>query len=118
MKNKSEKISVEYSKAIKNKNNIVSATGGAKFAAYSSHELESLPEGITDNSFGCGSPLATSSVNKGDVVLDLGCGAGLDLLLAAEKVGIEGRVIGIDMNEDMLKKQKRTLIYQSIRISN
>jgi len=109
MKSKSEKISAEYSKAIKENKNIVSATGGAKFAGYSVHELESLPEGITDNSFGCGNPLATSSVKEGDVVLDLGCGTGLDLLLAAEKVGAEGKVVGIDMNEDMLKKAKENI---------
>jgi SAM-dependent methyltransferase len=109
MKNKSEKISAEYSKAIKENKNIVSATGGAKFADYSAHELDNLPEGMTDSSFGCGNPLATSSVKEGDVVLDLGCGTGLDLLLAAEKVGDEGSVIGIDMNEDMLKKAKESI---------
>ncbi len=109
MKNKSEKISAEYSKAIKENKNIVSATGGAKFADYSVHELENLPEGMTDSSFGCGNPLATSSVKEGDVVLDLGCGTGLDLLLAAEKVGVEGSVIGIDMNEDMLKKAQENV---------
>ena len=109
MKNKSEKISAEYSKAIKEYKNIVSATGGAKFADYSAHELENLPEGMTDSSFGCGNPLATSSVKKGDIVLDLGCGTGLDLLLAAEKVGAKGSVIGIDMNEDMLKKAQENI---------
>jgi 2-polyprenyl-3-methyl-5-hydroxy-6-metoxy-1,4-benzoquinol methylase len=109
MKNKSEKISAEYSKAIKEKKNIVSATGGAKFANYSVHQLDNLPEGMTDSSFGCGNPLASSSVKKGDIVLDLGCGTGLDLLLAAEKVGTNGSVIGIDMNEDMLKKAKENI---------
>ena len=109
MKNKSEKISAEYSKAIKENKNIVSATGGAKFADYSAHDLDNLPEGITDNSFGCGNPLATSSVQDGDRVLDLGCGTGLDLLLAAEKVGATGSVIGIDMNEDMLKKAQENI---------
>ncbi|MEE9445101.1 MAG: methyltransferase domain-containing protein [Cocleimonas sp.] len=109
MKNNSEKISVEYSKAIKENKNIVSATGGAKFADYSVHELDSLPEGVTDSSFGCGNPLATSSVKQGDVVLDLGCGTGLDLLLAAEKVDVKGSVIGIDMNEDMLKKAQENI---------
>jgi len=55
---------------------------------------------------------------KSETVLDLGCGAGLDLLLAAQNVDQEGKVIGIDMNEDMLKKQKRTLIFLSLKISN
>ena len=109
MKSKSEKISAEYSKAIKDNKNVVAATGGAKFAEYSVHELENLPEGVADTSFGCGNPLATSSVKEGDIVLDLGCGTGLDLLLASEKVGAKGRVIGIDMNEDMLKKAQENI---------
>ena len=109
MKHASQKISNEYSKAIKENKNLVSATGGAKFAGYSTHELDGLPQGVSDNSFGCGNPLATSSVKEGDIVLDLGCGTGLDLLLAAEKVGPKGRVIGIDMNEDMLKMAKENI---------
>ncbi|MBL4710961.1 MAG: methyltransferase domain-containing protein [Gammaproteobacteria bacterium] len=109
MKNKSNKISAEYSKAIKENKNIVSATGGAKFADYSTYDLVSLPEGVAESSFGCGNPLAFSSVKKSETVLDLGCGAGLDLLLAAEKVGPEGKVIGVDMNEDMLKKAKKNI---------
>ncbi len=109
MKSTSKKISKEYSKAIKENKNIVSATGGAKFADYSTHELDSLPKGVADSSFGCGNPLASSSVKEGDIVLDLGCGTGLDLLLAAEKVGPKGKVIGVDMNEDMLKKAKENI---------
>lgn len=109
MKIKSEKISQEYSKAIKENKNIVSATGGAKFANYSSHELGNLPDGVADSSFGCGNPLAFSSVKEGDSVVDLGCGTGLDLLLAAEKVGAAGTVIGVDMNEDMLSKAQENI---------
>ena len=115
MKNKSDKISDQYSKAIKDNKNIVSATGGAKFADYSMHELDNLPDGIIDNSFGCGDPLANSSVKEGDVVLDLGCGTGLDLLLAAKKVGAKGKVIGVDMNDDMLKKAKENIDVSEFR---
>ena len=64
MKNKSNKISAEYSKDIKQNENIVSATGGSKFADYSTYDLVSLPEGVVDTSFGCGNPLAFSSVKK------------------------------------------------------
>jgi SAM-dependent methyltransferase len=53
-------------------------------------------------SFGCGNPLAFTGVATGDTVLDLGSGAGLDLLLAAEKTGPSGRVIGVDMTDDMI----------------
>lgn len=54
-------------------------------------------------SFGCGNPLALAGVGPGDTVLDLGSGAGLDLLIAAEKVGPGGRVIGVDMTDDMIE---------------
>lgn len=53
-------------------------------------------------SLGCGNPVAFAEVREGDTVLDLGCGAGLDLLLAAEKTGPGGRVIGVDMTEEMI----------------
>jgi SAM-dependent methyltransferase len=73
-----------------------------KLAGYTRQELRSLPAEAVANSFGCGNPLAFSEVREGDVVLDLGSGAGIDLLLAARKVGPTGQAIGIDMTEEML----------------
>ena len=61
-----------------------------------------LPQEAVRSSFGCGNPLAFSEVQAGQTVLDLGSGAGLDLLIASRKVGPEGRVIGVDMTDDML----------------
>lgn len=55
-------------------------------------------------SFGCGDPLAFAELCQGDTVLDLGCGAGLDLLIAAEKVGPQGRAIGVDASAEMLSR--------------
>ena len=55
------------------------------------------------SSFGCGNPLAFSEVEPGQTVLDLGSGAGLDLLIASDKVGPKGRVIGVDMTDAMLQ---------------
>jgi ubiquinone/menaquinone biosynthesis C-methylase UbiE len=54
------------------------------------------------SSFGCGNPLAFAGVEEGQTVLDLGSGAGFDLLIAAEKVGPGGRVIGVDMTDEMI----------------
>ena len=64
-------------------------------------ELERHGE-AADSSFGCGNPLAFAGVEPGQTVLDLGSGAGLDLLIAAEKVGPEGKVIGVDMTDAMI----------------
>ncbi len=61
-----------------------------------------MPPHAVANSFGCGNPVAFAGIQEGDVVLDLGSGAGIDLLLAAEKVGPRGRVIGVDMTDEMI----------------
>jgi arsenite methyltransferase len=74
----------------------------AKIAGYSPTELAMLPADAVANSFGCGNPLAFSEVLPGQVVLDLGSGAGIDLLIAAKRVGPAGRVIGVDMTDAMI----------------
>lgn len=79
---------------------IVSAAG------YSDAELRSIPLDAAANSFGCGNPLAFAGVRPGQVVVDIGSGAGIDCFLAAQKVGPAGRVIGIDMTPAMLEKAR------------
>ena len=81
----------------------------AKLAGYSPEELADLPEDAVTNSFGCGNPLALAGVSEGDTVLDLGSGAGIDLLIAARKVGPAGRVIGIDMTDEMIVRAKQNV---------
>ncbi len=78
-------------------------------AGYGDQELAGLPEDAVDNSFGCGNPLAYSEVAEGDVVLDLGSGAGIDILLAASKVGPSGRVIGVDMTDEMIERARANI---------
>ena len=56
---------------------------------------------------GCGSPTAVASLKKGEVVLDLGSGAGIDVFIAAGKVGPKGKVIGVDMTKEMVTRAKR-----------
>jgi len=72
---------------------------------YSEEDLKKVPEG-SNLGLGCGNPIAMASLAKGEVVLDLGSGAGFDCFLAAEKVGPEGRIIGVDMTPEMLEKAK------------
>lgn len=81
----------------------------AKFAGYERSEVEALPRGAVVNSFGCGNPVALSRLREGETVLDLGCGAGMDLLLAAKRVGPSGRVIGVDMTDEMIAKAREVI---------
>jgi arsenite methyltransferase len=81
----------------------------AQIAGYSAAELAALPAEAVVNAFGCGNPVAYSAVQPGQVVLDLGSGAGIDLLLAAKKVGPEGRVIGVDMTDEMIARARQNI---------
>ena len=76
---------------------------------YSKSELSKLPEEAVVNSFGCGNPVALAGLAEGEVVLDLGSGAGIDLFLAAKKVGPTGRVIGVDMTDAMIAKANQNI---------
>jgi len=72
---------------------------------YSEQELGAVPEG-SNLGLGCGNPVALASLREGDMVLDLGSGAGFDCFLAANRVGKEGRVIGVDMTPEMIEKAR------------
>ena len=73
---------------------------------YSQDEMDQVPAG-SNLGLGCGNPVAIASLKTGDVVLDLGSGAGFDAFLAARKVGKTGKVIGVDMTDEMLEKARR-----------
>ncbi|MBU0492136.1 MAG: arsenite methyltransferase [Chloroflexi bacterium] len=74
---------------------------------YSPEELAGLSGDVTGVSLGCGNPTAIADLQPGEVVLDLGAGGGIDCFLAAQKVGSEGRVIGLDMTPEMIKLARR-----------
>jgi SAM-dependent methyltransferase len=74
---------------------------------YSEEELVGLPESVTGAVAGCGNPTAIAELQVGEVVLDLGSGGGIDVFLAAQKVGPKGRVIGLDMTPDMIRLARR-----------
>lgn len=69
---------------------------------YNMEEVSGLPLDLFQASLGCGNPIALGSLKEGEVVLDLGSGAGLDAMLAANKVGSQGKVYGLDMTDEML----------------
>ncbi len=72
---------------------------------YSEADLASVPDGA-NLGLGCGNPQAIAQMQAGEVVVDLGSGAGFDCFLAARQVGAAGRVIGVDMTHEMLKKAR------------
>lgn len=78
--------------------------------------LTSLPEGESAVSYGCGDPITLASLKPGQVVLDLGSGAGLDCFFAAKQVGATGRVIGVDMTPEML--ERATASAKRLNLSN
>lgn len=77
----------------------------AQAIGYLREDLEHVPEEAIMG-LGCGNPTAIAELKAGEVVLDLGSGAGVDVFLAANKVGPTGRVIGVDMTEEMVDKAK------------
>ncbi len=79
----------------------------AQGLGYEAEQLEALPNGA-NLGLGCGNPTAIGSLRPGEVVVDLGSGAGIDVFLAAKEVGPSGRVIGVDMTDAMLEKARHT----------
>lgn len=77
-------------------------TGGL----YRPEEVEGLPAEALAATFGCGNPTALAELNAGEIVLDLGSGAGLDVLLSARRVGPAGKAYGLDMTDEMLAEAR------------
>src|ERR1700728_3080217 len=77
----------------------------AESFGYSAEELTSIPAGA-NMGLSCGNPTATAHLRAGEVVVDLGSGGGLDVFLAAKRIGPEGRAIGIDMTPAMIERAR------------
>ncbi len=78
----------------------------AQKLGYSENELAALPEGA-NLGLSCGNPAAVAALSPGEVVLDLGSGGGFDVFVCAQKVGPEGRAIGVDMTPEMISRARR-----------
>lgn len=78
----------------------------AKKLGYDAAEIDALPASVTESFAGVGNPFSLGALRAGETVLDLGSGAGLDSILAARRVGPTGRVVGVDMTEEMVKKAR------------
>jgi ubiquinone/menaquinone biosynthesis C-methylase UbiE len=94
----------KYTDAINNGENVIMESQVAAMCCsevYDQDLINNVPASVVKANFGCGNP--TKYIRTGDVVLDLGCGAGLNCYIAAQIVGSSGKVIGIDVNESMLE---------------
>lgn len=87
-------------------------TGRPLAALLGYHEawLEGIPEGTIESFAGTGNPFALGEIEPGEHVVDVGCGAGMDSLIAARKVGPTGTVIAVDMTPAMLEKARRSAV--------
>jgi ubiquinone/menaquinone biosynthesis C-methylase UbiE len=83
-----------------------SPTDSATVIGYETKELESIPKASVLG-VGCGAPLHYAAAKDGETIVDLGSGAGIDVFLSANKVGGSGKVMGIDMTDEMLEKGRR-----------
>lgn len=93
-----------YAKAVKRQGSCCCSPETSEKIGYTKRDLKSIPEDTA--SFGCGNPVALTSLKEGETVLDLGSGAGFDCFLAAKKVGKKGTVIGVDMTPEMIDKAR------------
>ncbi|MFH1592282.1 MAG: methyltransferase domain-containing protein [Candidatus Woesearchaeota archaeon] len=77
---------------------------------YSDKELASLPEIARNLALGCGNPVSFANLKPGEAVVDLGCGAGIDVIFAARKLEEKGKIIGVDIASQMIEKAKQTAV--------
>jgi radical SAM protein with 4Fe4S-binding SPASM domain len=75
---------------------------------YNPEDLSHIPNEVLDVSYGCGNPAALADIAKGETIVDLGAGGGIDCFIAAKKLGKKGRVIGIDITDEMLEKARES----------
>ena len=106
----------EFSSSPEGKFNYPTGQAGIEGLNYDPEVIQELPENVMATYCGVGNPFSLGPINRGETVLDIGCGAGADTFVAAKMVGGEGRVIGIDMTPEMLARARKNL--QEISLQN
>ncbi|KAJ6492240.1 S-adenosyl-L-methionine-dependent methyltransferase [Mycena sanguinolenta] len=100
-----ERVNEAYSAIAKAGAAATYASEVAQSFGYTLEQLESIPKD-SHMGLGCGNPTVTATLKPGETVLDLGSGGGIDIFLAASKIGLEGKAIGLDMSADMIKRAR------------
>lgn len=77
-----------------------------------------MPEVTLNLSRGCGNPTGFANIHRGDVVVDFGCGGGIDVILAVHKVGVQGKVVGIDFAPKMIERAKQAVVEAGLKDKN
>ncbi len=95
--------------------NYPTGQAGLEWQKYNPRVLRKLPYDVLASYCGVGNPFSLGSINRGETVLDIGCGAGVDTLVAAIMVGSKGHVTGIDLTPEMLKRAKTNLRKTSLK---
>lgn len=111
-------VRAEYDRVAREPSGMFHFHRGPQYAArmlgYDAEELATLPEEATVSFAGVGNPHRIGPIQSGETVLDIGCGTGTDLLLAAKRTGSTGRVIGVDMTPSMIERAKRAAIKAAV----
>jgi len=114
-----EAVKDKYSQVAKDPCGSFNFPVGKTFAidvGYPKELLDKLPQAFTESFTGANNPQPFLDLNEGEIILDLGCGAGLDLYFYARSVGEKGKVYGLDISTDMLEKAKTNIM--SVGINN
>jgi SAM-dependent methyltransferase len=100
----------EVSRSVAGKFQYLTGKAGAAALGYNLSALLDLPDDVFDTFCGVGNPLAQGSIQYGEKILDIGCGAGLDMILASRLVGPAGLVCGIDLTPEMVEKARANFV--------
>jgi arsenite methyltransferase len=99
----------EVSHSAEGKFNYPTGRDGALLHGYDPAIIRNMPDGLIESFCGVGNPFTLGPINVGETILDVGCGAGFDLIVASHIVGQRGKVCGIDLTPEMVEKTKNNL---------
>ena len=88
--------------------------------SYHAQDIDHIPQEVLDRFYGCGSPIIVAEIKKGENILDLGSGAGIDCFISSKLVGIEGSIIGVDMTDNMLQvaNESKKIVSENLGYNN